>query len=128
MLATTNDRIFVQGKDANGTPLGSYSEGYLNTRLKVSRSNSKINLQFTGQMESDFVVINTGNEIGLGFNNSSGQGKGILNAKKVKSPGNTEKSYLVEATYGVPIFQSTDAEVDKALEIFEKNVKEILNG
>jgi hypothetical protein len=119
MLATTNDRIFTQGKDANGASLGSYSKGYLKTRLKENRSGTKVELQLTGQMENDFSVINTGKEIGLGFKNVSGDDD---------NPGAYEKSVFVEATYKKPIFQATDEEVKLALEIFEKNIKEILNG
>ena len=113
MQTSTTKRIFEDGKAADGVALGDYSEGYLKTRQKNNWTDSKkIILQATGQMHKDFSVINNGKGLGLGFKNSD----------------NLEKSYLVEATYKKRIFAATDDEVDLSMKLFEKNVKEILNG
>jgi hypothetical protein len=135
MLVITTDRIFTNGLDANGSSIGTYSDGYMKLRKKVnyggstkvilqgldgkpkgSRSNpvkrGTVNYQSTGQMFQDFSVINKGKKLGLGFKNSF----------------NAEKSEWVEATYKKSIFKSTKDEASRAVEIFEANVIKILNG
>ena len=88
MLVITTDRIFTNGLDANGSSIGTYSDGYMKLRKKVnyggstkvilqgldgkpkgSRSNpvkrGTVNYQSTGQMFQDFSVINKGKKLGL---------------------------------------------------------------
>ena len=46
MQAVTNDRIFTQGKAADNSEIGTYSEGYLKTRKRNNwGSSNKVILQ-----------------------------------------------------------------------------------
>jgi hypothetical protein len=120
MRATVADRIFAQGKDANGADIGlakyggEYSPSYLSQRKKKGLQGSKVILQSGAQsgMKTDFSVINDGKDLGLGFLNEH----------------NADKSEWVEDTYNKEIFKSTKDEIKLANAIFEKNVKELLNG
>ena len=127
MQTVTADRIFTQGKEANGSDIGEYSKGYLKTRQKDNYpSSKKVILQATRQMANDWHVILQKDKLGLGFLNSSGQGEGILRTKNVKNPGNLEKSYLVENTYNKDIFKHTDDELKKLDELLDKEIKKAL--
>lgn len=113
MLQVTAKRIFDDGKDANNSQIGTYSEGYLKQRRKDGYPNSKkVILQATTQMFNDFSVINTGQTVGLGFKNQK----------------NAEKSKWVEDTYDKKIFYSTKQERIQANEIFSEYVSQLLNG
>jgi hypothetical protein len=100
------DRIFSQGRDANGKDLGEYSESYYQfRRKKYNRTNRDVNLQATGQMKNDFTplkILGDG-QYGSGFNNSA----------------NAEKSYAVESHYNTSIFELSDDEEKKLQENFE---------
>jgi len=113
MLAVTADRIFVQGKDADNTEIGTYSPGYLKTRIRKNYpSSNKVILQAERQMVNDWSVINTEEALGLGFKNQF----------------NADKSGWVEETYDKPIFKHTQDELDTLQKLLDKEVKRILNG
>ena len=113
MLVITNDRIFTNGLDANGSGIGTYSAAYIKQRQKDNYPNSsKVILQATTQMVNDFSVINNGKQLGLGFKNSF----------------NAEKSEWVESTYKKDIFSSTKNEASTAVKLFDEQVTRILNG
>ena len=115
MQTSTADRIFNQGKAADGSGIGTYSDGYLKTRAKRGLSGSKVILisgEFQTGMKDDWSVINTGNKVGLGFKNDF----------------NGDKSEWVEETYSKVIFDHTTAELAQIDTLVDKEVKKILNG
>ena len=113
MVAITADRIFNEGRAADNTQIGDYSEAYMKQRKKMNYPNStKVILQATRQMVNDFSVISTGDSLGLGFKNSV----------------NFDKSLAVEMTYGVDIFKHTDEESEQLNQLLDQEVKKILNG
>jgi hypothetical protein len=113
MQAVTADRIFTQGKAADGSSIGTYSEGYLKTRRKAGYPNSsKVILQATRQMDNDWSVISAGNSVGLGFKNSF----------------NADKSEWVEETYNKSIFDHTEAELTLLESLIDKEINKVLNG
>ena len=113
MLVVTADRIFDQGKAADGNQIGTYSKGYLKTRVKNNYpSTSKVILQATRQMANDWHVVNTGNVIGLGFKNQA----------------NADKSAWVEITYEKSIFDHTKDELGVLQKVLDKEIKKVLNG
>ena len=113
MLAITADRIFDQGKDADNSQIGTYSKGYLKTRVKDNYpSSSKVILQATRQMANDWSVINNGEALGLGFKNQF----------------NADKSGWVEEAYDKAIFSHTKDELNILQKVLDKEIKRVLNG
>lgn len=113
MQAVTADRIFNQGKAADNSDIGSYSDGYLKTRInKNYPSSRKVILQATRQMTNDWSVISIDSGVGLGFKNSF----------------NADKSEWVENTYNKPIFKHTDKEIAQINELINIEVRKIING
>ena len=135
MLQKTSERIFTEGKAADGVSLGDYSDSYMNLRKKAGYpSNDKIVLQgldrrpkgtranpnkrgttkyfSTKQMVHDWKVISNGNTLGLGFKNKF----------------NANKSGWVEETYKKPIFSHTKEEIDLIDKIIDQQVSKIING
>ena len=64
-------RIHVDGEDAAGNQIGTYSPKYLRLRQKKFNrtADTKIILSLTSQMENDMAPIETPNGYGIGFNN-----------------------------------------------------------
>lgn len=113
MLVVTADRIFAQGKDADNNQIGTYSAGYLKTRIRKNYPPStKVILQAERQMVNDWSVINTQEALGLGFKNQF----------------NADKSGFVEETYGKPIFKHTKDELNILQKLLDKEIKKALNG
>lgn len=113
MLAVTADRIFNQGKAADGSQIGTYSEGYMKQRAKNNYpSSSTVILQATRQMANDWSVISTGKSLGLGFKNSI----------------NADKSEWVEGTYNKKIFSHTDQEKEQINNIIQRELNKLLGG
>lgn len=79
MLGETSKRIHKRGENADGSPIGEYSDSYLKLRQseKYKRDASKkVILSLTRQMEGDYTIVEISNtEYGLGFSNP-------INAKK----------------------------------------------
>lgn len=77
-LPLIKERIHVDGKASDGTPIGSYSNGYMRTREQYGRGDSrKIIVALTSQLEQDWAVLATDNGYGIGFNN-------VFNAEKMR--------------------------------------------
>ena len=108
MLSVTRTRIHGQGIKSDGEQIGTYSPSYLELRREQEgRSNTNVNLVFTGDMERDYKIIPISDtEYGLGYTDDN-------NADKAKW--NTER-------YG-RIFALTDDELDQVRNI----IKEYLN-
>ncbi len=91
-LSLVRPRIHQQGKRADGQPIGTYSNSYLNYRVKKKNreNDGKVVLSLTRNMENDFQVIPTDTGYGLGFNNPD-------NAKKADWLQNGTKATTVKA-------------------------------
>ena len=113
MIVVTADRIFDKGKDADDESIGSYSKGYLRTRVKNNYpSSKKVILQATRQMVNDFSIIHNGKTVGIGFKNSA----------------NSDKSEWVENTYDKDIFKHTNNELKLVNKLFQEETHRIING
>lgn len=99
-------RIHDQGKAADRSQIGTYSEEYLKQRQKKGLGSSKkVILEFTGQMRRDFVPIKKGQKIiGSGFTNNA----------------NFDKSQWVENTYKKKIYALTKQENELLVKLFEE--------
>lgn len=65
------ERIHIDGKASDGTPIGSYSDGYMSKRKANGRTDSrKVIVVLTSQLEKDWSVQPTQKGYGIGFNNS----------------------------------------------------------
>lgn len=71
VLGAVHERIHIQGQRADGTAIGTYSNAYLQVRMRDYNrdSSNKIIFSLTRQMENDFSVVEEGERVGLGFNN-----------------------------------------------------------
>lgn len=72
-------RIHMDGIASDGTPIGTYSSGYLRYRQKPPNNrikDSKVVVSLTRQLENDWSVIATKNGYGIGFKNSFNLQKG----------------------------------------------------
>lgn len=71
MLGVVRTRIHQEGKAADGSDIGQYVEGpYKKNREKRGRRTDKVNLSFSGQMDSQLSMIATSNGgYGLGWPN-----------------------------------------------------------
>jgi hypothetical protein len=77
MVGVIQERIHTDGKKADGSNIGTYSDGYLKQRIKAKNfSDPKVVLFYTGDMQNDWKIIPLSDtEYGLGYDNS-------LNANK----------------------------------------------
>jgi hypothetical protein len=76
VLATVAHRIHTEGKRADGSPLGQYSNSYMKERRNWNRTEDrKVIASLTRQMENDFSVIAEGSTVGLGFKNAGNTSK-----------------------------------------------------
>ena len=105
-------RIFDEGKDANNSQIGEYSDAYVKQRQKKGLGSSKkVILEFTGQMRNDFLLIQDGSNFGSGFTNEN----------------NGNKSEWVEDTYDKTIFDLTDQEEQLLEALINERVEQTLN-
>ena len=97
MLGVTQKRIHEQGRKADGSQIGSYSDNYLKLRERNNLGTDRtVILFFTGQMQNDYKVVPLSDtEYGLGYDNK-------LNA---------DKADWAEERFG-KIFALTDEELN----------------
>ena len=71
MVGEIQKRIHTDGKKADGSNIGTYSDGYLKQRIKAKNfSDPKVVLFYTGQMQNDWKVVPLSDtEYGLGYDN-----------------------------------------------------------
>jgi hypothetical protein len=113
LLALMTDRIHDQGKAADGSQIGEYSNSYLKLREKSNRgSDKKIVVSFTRQLENDWSVIATEKGYGIGF----------------KNPFNKQKAQWVEDQKGKKIFKTTAEEKQQVILSIREQVKKLLSG
>jgi hypothetical protein len=107
LLALQQKRIHGEGKNSKGQPIGVYSKAYIKKRLRKGLQGKKVIIRFTSQLQSDFKVEAVEGGYALGFSNP-------INGKKA--------DYMTER-YG-PIWEPTEAEEKKALEIIDNALKD----
>lgn len=136
-------RIHIDGIKANGSPIGTYSKGYLSTRQKkYNRSgDAKVIVSLTRKMETDWAVIPTQKGIGIGFINpfnfqkarwvEGGAAPHIVKAhtrnvggKTVKVAAHSNKGFTGKGD----IFSLTQAETEYAIAFINDKTAETLNG
>lgn len=101
-LAINKQRIFVNGLDANGAKIGTYSKKYGEYKSKLGRNPGYVNLTNTGQMFSDYNLIVNGDTYGFGFHNQE----------------NANKSGWMSEKYDKDIFELSDKELDVFAEVY----------
>lgn len=119
-LAVSKRRIFEQGRKTNGSPIGTYSPGYLRTRARRNWANRNVTLEFTGQMRMDYTLIAIANGYGLGFMG----GAAGTNATNATS---SDKARFAEQRYG-PVFPLTADEIALVQRIIQNRVNRIISG
>ena len=108
LIPVLHQRIHVDGEDADGKPIGRYTNAYMKTRAKKNRTaDTKVIVSLTRQLENDYAVIATDRGWGIGFLNSH----------------NADKAGWVEETYKRKIFELSPAE----LQIAVSRVQELIN-
>lgn len=114
MLPVVHDRIHVEGKAADGSPIGSYSNSYLRLREKKGRlEGKKVVLSFNRDQENDFSVqISSDGKYGLGY----------------KFPINAQKAEWEEKRFGKKIFGLTDPEKELVNKVAQQYVEDLLSG
>jgi 5'-3' exonuclease len=108
METVTRTRIHEQGIKSDGSQIGTYSPSYLELRREQQdRSNTNVNLVFTGDMETDYKIIPISDtEYGLGYTDDK----------------NADKAKWITERYG-RIFALTDDELEQVRDI----IREYLN-
>ena len=113
MLVKVKERVFndVGGKGSKSQSFGTYNPKYKEIRAKKeNRSNSNINLMFTGDLEAQFKLGVNNGDYCLGF-------EAEANGAKAKIPNAAQKTEFMEDRFG-DIFQLTDSESNDFTEIF----------
>lgn len=103
LLAVMKDRIHVQGKDSNGTQIGTYTPAYIKyVRKKEGRGvDNKVILSLTRQLENGYQV----EQIPNGY------------AITLRSNEDMQKARWCEETYRKPIFAPTAEERAMVIQI-----------
>lgn len=106
LTAVMKDRIFVQGKDSNGTQIGTYTPAYIKyARKKAGRgTDNKVIISLTRQLENGMAPkqLETG-EVGYGI--------------FLRSDEDMQKARWCEETYKKPIFAPTAEERAMVIQI-----------
>ena len=91
-LGLLKNRIYTQGKRADGQLIGQYSNAYLKYRVKKKNreNDGKVVLSLTRNLENDTQVVATETGYGIGFNNPE-------NVKKADWLQNGTKATTVKA-------------------------------
>lgn len=114
LLPVVHDRIHVEGKAADGSQIGEYSNSYLKLREKDGRlEGKKVVLSKTRQMENDFSVqISSDGKYGLGYNNP-------INANKVD---------WNEKHFNKDVFSLTEPEKELVNKTAQAYVEDVISG
>lgn len=112
VLPKMKTRIFIEGKKADGTQIGTYANSYLRTRERNQRGKSKkVILSLTRQLENDISVINEGNGYAIGF----------------KNPDKAEIAIYLEEKYQAHIFSELTTEEERfAIEAALLEIRKLL--
>jgi hypothetical protein len=114
LLAIMRDRIHVQGKDSNGSQIGTYTPAYIKyTRAKSGRgTDNKVILSLTRQMENGYELYKLDNGTGIGFTTQE----------------DMQKARWCEQTYQKPIFAPTAEEKAMVMQIADNFIAKHLHG
>lgn len=113
VIALMTERIHDQGKAADGSQIGEYSNSYLKLREKNKRGpDKKIIVSLTRQLENDWSVIPTQNGYGIGF----------------KNPFNKQKAIWVEEQKDKKIFKLSESEKQQSVLSIREQTKKLLSG
>lgn len=106
LTAVMKNRIFIEGKDSNGTQIGTYTPAYVKyTRKKAGRgTDNKVIISLTRQLENGMSprALETG-EVGYGI--------------YLRSTEDMQKARWCEETYQKPIFAPTAEERSLVVQI-----------
>ncbi|MCM1403773.1 MAG: hypothetical protein NC199_08320 [Bacteroides sp.] len=94
LLAVMRERIHIQGKDSNGSEIGTYTPAYVKyTRAKKYKRgmDNKVILSLTRQMENGYELYPIQNGTAIGFTTKQ----------------DMQKAHWCEMTYQKPIFAPT---------------------
>jgi hypothetical protein len=105
-------RVFVEGKTAAGTQIGTYANSYLAYRAARGRgTDPKVILSLTRQMENDLSVVAEGNATTIGF----------------KNPENAEKLVHLEEKYQQHILSAlSEDEVQLVIDVANDEINKLL--
>lgn len=147
LLPIVKTRIHEDGLDADGKPIGKYSEGYMAVRTGLFQSNDKYKSGKNKGKQKPSGVFTKGKDKGAprpNYNRTSDPTviisltRQLENDFKVVSTAsgnyglgfinqhNFDKSQWVEKTYGKKIFALTDEEKTKASEVAQSIANEML--
>lgn len=108
-IPNMKERIHKEGLGSDGTPIGTYSTGYMRTREKNNRGEDrKIIVSLTRQLENDWAVVGTVDGYGIGFNNAF----------------NIQKARWVEQQKSRIIFNLSESEK----QYIRERIQELVNG
>ena len=110
------DRIFVQGKDSNGTQIGTYTPAYIQyARKKAGRgTDDNVIISLTRQLENGMApkALETG-EVGYGI--------------FLRTDEDMQKARWCEETYRKPIFAPTAEERAMVIQIADEYIAKHLH-
>lgn len=114
LMAKMRRRIHVDGLDASGKPIGTYTPSYVRYARKEAgrQEGSKVVLSLTRTMENAMVDVPL----------DDGAGVGYATAEQL------QKSKWCEETYGKKIFAPTEEEKQLIDKVAEDYVNKVLNG
>jgi len=143
MLGVIQKRIHTDGKKADGSNIGTYSDGYLKQRIKNKNlSDPKVVLFYTGQMQNDWKVVPLSDtEYGLGYDNPINVAKADAaengtesasvkaHSRKLKSGKTVDvKSYTRSGREGYgTIFALTDQELGQVQDIVQEYLDKVFS-
>lgn len=85
LLGEMLGRIFNDGKDSAGKPIGKYkSKSWIKTRSLNGRQTGFVDLQFTGDLFNSIQVVKKGNDVYIAIINDDDYQKAIGNEKRRK--------------------------------------------
>lgn len=115
LMARMRRRIHVEGLDASGQPIGTYSPSYVKyvRKKKGRQEGNKVVLSLTRTMENAMVDVPL---------EDNGAGIGYATSEQL------QKSKWCEETYGKKIFAPTEEERELVNEIANDYINKILNG
>lgn len=121
-LAEVKVRIHQEGKNAEDSPIGTYTNSYLKLRQHKPYNRTadpKVIFSLTRKMENEFVIIGTENGYGLGWLDAAGgEGKNSIS--------NKQKSVFLEERFG-KVYSLTSKEKSLITPIAELAVTEELS-
>ena len=123
-LGIIDERVWNNAgtRATNGSKLSPYTKGYLYTRKKNNRGESRVKiLSLTGDMNNQFNVSALGgNEYGVGWS-----GVGAFDRNGIR---NADKRKWIEGYEKKKIFFLNQKEINSVFQQIFKHVKKLLNG